>query len=1088
MGFQGNPSLRARRLWLLGLVLTLMVSSAGLVISPATGDEEQGPPKPPQPSLAHESLVEFILPNRAAVEEMVDIGADLAETVNDNADGTATVFAYVTPAERKYFEALGFESGETLEDYSTYLDRMEERAALMTQEEAALEYAEEGQDARVESDAVEDALSTLSVPVFEDPGAITIQRADYFENYAGRFLSVEAFSALHTVSSGPAMSMAWRTENEDYGTATTMAKLNDANVYQYHRTLIRVGTAASNSDPNRPIPAAVRVADAAGNVEVKAVREWQGEELPPRVDEYQYAFPFTMEGGYKDPVQVYDHVNALADEFPNLAEIVDLPNLTNGYQRNAQALLDPLGNHLSVSSGPAAGTYTYAAASYGPAIPAGGVPPTEAPLATVTADANPEFPNATPSMGCGALQGFPAGAIALVDRGECTFALKTLNAQNAGAAAVIIVNNVAGAPTSPGGTALPGTTISTVMISLADGTTMKDNLPVSGRLIRGVAVNNNQRVGLDSHDWGHEGGNDITARVVDPGVPDSPLSISVAGNDITISAATNSTGARTSTAAQVVAAINAHPAASDLVFAYTYRGSTGTGVVNPTTRIPLSDNLNAPAEYERGPMQPQMIRIGRQRDGSKVGVFLFCQQHAREWVTPISCTETVEQLLRNYGIDPIVTKLVNNLDIFILPSYNPDGALYSMYDFPSQRKNLTRYCPESGTYDANARNAWGVDLNRNQSVGTLFDGYSGASTSCTSEVFAGPGEVSEPESKNDHWIVDTFSNIKFSNNIHTHGGYFMWAPGAYVEPGRITLPAPNIGVEGYFFDAADTVLARIKEYRQTEVAPQRTGPIADVLYSAAGNSADDHWYRKGIISYSFEAGSPRFNSTTTGTGQTDVGFFPNFLNEGRHEAVEFAFGNFGLLEEALKYSKDEEDPVADMVAKGGSFKVVPDGWASENPITGTFEWVNEPAKIYYTVDGSTPTQSSQLWEAQGPRRPGEVFRFEETTTIKWIAEDIKGHVSDVRSETFHIGTGIDACPIEDDRRKVHVRNFNSQVNNYQAWFGCTINDVIREEDFPSKTGLKKHVLEVVEELLADGIINENEAKEIRRAADKAKPG
>jgi hypothetical protein len=1087
MGFQRNPSLSVRRLWLVGMVLALIASSAGLVISPATGEDEEKPVAPPGPSAAFESLIEFNLPNRQAARELVLLGADLAETVNENDDGTATVHAYVTPQERKYYESLGFESGRTLEDYSTYLEQMEERAALMTQEEAALEFAEEGKDAQVDSDAVEDALSTLSVPVFEDPGAITIQRADYFENYAGRFLSVEAFSALHTPSSGPTMSIAWRTVNDDYGTATNMSKLVDANVYQYHRTLIRVGTAESKSDPNRPIPATVRVADATGNVEVKAVKEWTGEELPPRVDEYQLAFPFTMEGGYKDPVQVYDHAQALADEFPNLAEIVDLPHLTNGYQRNAQALLDPVGNRLAIAAGPATGNYTYAAASYGPPIPAGGFPAADTSMATVTADANTDFPNATPSMGCGAIQGFPADSIALIDRGECPFALKTLNAQNAGAVAVIIVNNVGGGPTSPGGSALPGTTISTVMISQADGTTIKNNLPVSGRLIPGPALNNNQRVGLDSHSWGHEGGNDITAQVVDPGTPDSPLAVSVEGDDITINAATDSTGARTSTAAQVVTAINAHSQASDLVFAYTYRGSTGTGVVNPTARIGLSDNLNAPADYPRGPMQTEMIRIGKQRNGSKVGVFLFCQEHAREWVTPLACTETAEQLLRNYGIDPMVTKLVNNLDIFILPSYNPDGSLYSMYDFPSQRRNMTRHCPVTGAYDVNARNAWGVDLNRNQSEGTLFDGYSGASTSCTSDVFAGPSEVSEPESKNEHWIVDTFDNIKFSNNIHTYGGYFMWSPGAYAEPGRITLPAPNIGVEGYFFHAADTVLGRIKEYRQTAVVPQRTGPIADVLYSAAGNSADDHWYRKGIIAYSFEAGSQRFNSTETGTGQSDVGFFPDFTSEGRHEAVEFALGNFGLLEEALKYSKDEEDPVADMVAKG-SFKVVPDGWASQNPIAATFEWVNEPAKIYYTVDGSTPTQESQLWEAQGPRRPGEVFRFEETTTVKWIAEDIKGHVSDVRSETFHIGTGIDACPSGDERRKVHVRNVNSQVTNYEAWFGCSINDVIREEDFPSKTGLKQHVNEVVAELLADGIINENEAKAIRKAADKAKAG
>lgn len=69
----------------------------------------------------------------------------------------------------------------------------------------------------------------------------------------------------------------------------------------------------------------------------------------------------------------------------------------------------------------------------------------------------------------------------------------------------------------------------------------------------------------------------------------------------------------------------------------------------------------------------------------------------------------------------------------------------------------------------------------------------------------------------------------------------------------------------------------------------------------------------------------------------------------------------------------------------------------------------------------------------------------------------------------------------------HIRNVNSQVDNHEACFDCSINDVIREEDFPSKTGLKQHVNEVTDELLADGIVTQNEFTEIRRAANKAKP-
>ena len=67
----------------------------------------------------------------------------------------------------------------------------------------------------------------------------------------------------------------------------------------------------------------------------------------------------------------------------------------------------------------------------------------------------------------------------------------------------------------------------------------------------------------------------------------------------------------------------------------------------------------------------------------------------------------------------------------------------------------------------------------------------------------------------------------------------------------------NIGVEKYFFEAGDQILNRIKEVRNTAILPERTGPIADVLYSAAGNSADEHWYNRGVIAYSFETGADR---------------------------------------------------------------------------------------------------------------------------------------------------------------------------------------------------------------------------------------
>ena len=74
------------------------------------------------------------------------------------------------------------------------------------------------------------------------------------------------------------------------------------------------------------------------------------------------------------------------------------------------------------------------------------------------------------------------------------------------------------------------------------------------------------------------------------------------GKDIVVNLATNASGALTSTAAQVVAAINASPAAAALVTATTYRGNAGAGIVQPRAKVNLDDFLNAPAHVAARPV------------------------------------------------------------------------------------------------------------------------------------------------------------------------------------------------------------------------------------------------------------------------------------------------------------------------------------------------------------------------------------------------------------------------------------------------------------------------------------------------------
>ena len=541
------------------------------------------------------------------------------------------------------------------------------------------------------------------------------------------------------------------------------------------------------------------------------------------------------------------------------------------------------------------------------------------------------------------------------------------------------------------------------------GTTSSPLVPFTNQTGSLIAAEAPKAVVLTSKAWGHEGGNGITAQLVAGTGADAPLAVEVADRAIKVTLGTNAAGAVSSTTAQVVAAINANPAASALVLAATYRGNAGAGIPRTSDVQVLQDFLNAPPHVQRGPFQQRVYRIGAHRDGSKVGVFITCQVHAREWTTGLTCLETAERLVRNYATDPETKKLLDNVEVFIHANGSPDGGHYSMYDFSGLRRNMSNHCDANTSNDPLARNTWGVDLNRNYTEYTRFDGaWVGASASCTVDSYSGPSEASEPETKNDMWIADTYPNIKFASNMHAFGGYFMWSPGAYLDDGRrTTSPAPNIGVEKYFFQAGEKILGRIQEHRGTVILPERTGPIADVLYSGAGSSADDHWYRKGIIGYGFETGADRFISTESGTTQIQTGFQPPFAaatgsqdprlaNEGRDQAMEFASGNYGMIEAAYDYALDTTPPQTSIEYSAAK--------TAGEPVNFRFNWDGEAAVIRYTTDGSTPTLSSPTYNAQRPRGVGEVLAISKlgVTDVKWFATDIRGNQSAVQTQRFLI--------------------------------------------------------------------------------------
>jgi len=135
---------------------------------------------------------------------------------------------------------------------------------------------------------------------------------------------------------------------------------------------------------------------------------------------------------------------------------------------------------LAVTAPPAiAGNYQVGTASFGAPLSAQGL------SGNVAAGVDPaDSTGALTTDGCSALTNAAdvSGRIALLDRGNCTFATKAKNAQNAGAIGVIIADNTLELPPPSLGGTDASVTIPAVMVSQADGATMRAQLP-SGVLV-----------------------------------------------------------------------------------------------------------------------------------------------------------------------------------------------------------------------------------------------------------------------------------------------------------------------------------------------------------------------------------------------------------------------------------------------------------------------------------------------------------------------------------------------------------------------------------------------------------------------------
>lgn len=136
--------------------------------------------------------------------------------------------------------------------------------------------------------------------------------------------------------------------------------------------------------------------------------------------------------------------------------------------------------------------FTVGTAAFGPPLTTEGV---SAILVQAFDAADGVGPSTTDGCSAFTNAGAVSGKIALIDRGDCVFVEKVKNAQNAGAVGVVIANNVADPAIIQMGGSDTSITISSVMVSQADGNTIRSQL--GNTLLARMLLDSTLSVGTD---------------------------------------------------------------------------------------------------------------------------------------------------------------------------------------------------------------------------------------------------------------------------------------------------------------------------------------------------------------------------------------------------------------------------------------------------------------------------------------------------------------------------------------------------------------------------------------------------------------
>ena len=292
-----------------------------------------------------------------------------------------------------------------------------------------------------------------------------------------------------------------------------------------------------------------------------------------------------------------------------------------------------------------------------------------------------------------------------------------------------------------------------------------------------------------------------------------------------------------------------------------------------------------------------LLSAAPQRSRTKPTILITGNVHAREWGGSDICINLLTKFVKSYkSRQPLqygnksftyeqIKQALESVDLIIFPEVNPDGKAFCQNQ--NNQNSLSTdilngfWWRKNRRPDENGR-PMGVDLNRNFDF--LWGSTIGTSADKNSLIYLGPAPFSEPESQNIKYLMDTYQQIRFYVDIHSHGEKIMYNWGD--DNNQTTDPNQNFknqqynGIRGNTDPDSPALWDRYKEYitpqdekLERELGNRMNGALQAVrgksysveesakLYYTSGTTQDYAYSRHltdpskpKIYSYTFEFG------------------------------------------------------------------------------------------------------------------------------------------------------------------------------------------------------------------------------------------